>query len=666
MTSEPQNSDEIASFLGHVTLFRNVKPDYLRSIAKRVEEKVFSRDQVIFNEGDEGDALYLIRAGSVGVFLIDPKMGLRFELARLRIGQVFGEMAVLTNEPRTATVKAMEPTSCIVLSRATFYQIVERIPDVALGVAQVLAERLNDLNKVRGASSVVDLNAIAFEPEVYQMVPARILEQHKMIPLNIQNGVLTVACVDATNLAGLDELRRMIRGLELKPISISDADYRRFLDTNRNRLGSGANVTAKGQAKRLQPVSWLSEEKEAALDAKGGDEIKLLVDVIVSQAMDLEASDIHIEPEIDHVNVRYRVAGSLMKRPAPPIGRSYHRAIASRIKVLADLDISERRRPQDGRISCKVGNRPIDLRVSVMPTQEGEKIVMRLLDSANAIKPLEQLVLAEKVCRVVHQMVMRPYGIVFVCGPTGSGKTTTLYSAIGIRRREDTNIVTVEDPVEYNLSGITQVNVHPDIGLTFASVLRSFLRQDPNVILVGETRDRETGKIALEAGLTGHLVLTSVHTNDAIGTIQRLREMGLEDYAIAAAMVGIVSQRLVRRLCPACAFDAPPSPHVIEQLALIEVLPRDFNGVLKRPKGCEACGGSGYRGRVGVYEILVADDELRQAITSGANQFELRATAQRGAFVPMVRYSNYLLSSGITTAEEVLAIHAGRSVRGEA
>lgn len=664
MSAEPQNVEEIASFLSHVSLFRNVKPDYLRSIAKRVEEVVFSRDQVIFNEGDAGDALYLIRAGSVGVFLVDPKMGLRFELARLRIGQVFGEMAVLTNEPRAATVKAMEPTSCIVLSRQTFYQIVERIPDVAIGVAQVLAERLTQLNKEKGASQVVDVNALAFDPEVYQMVPARILERHKMIPLNIMNGVLTVACVDATDLAGLDELRRMIRGLELKPLTINDADYTKFLEVNRARLGN-TNQTGKVQARRLQPVTWISEEKEGTIDSKGGDDIKLLVDVIVAQALDLEASDIHIEPELDQVNVRYRVAGALMKRPAPAINRSFARAIASRIKVLADLDISERRRPQDGRISCKVGNRPLDLRVSVMPTHEGEKIVMRLLDSANAIKPLENLVLAEKVCRVVHQMVMRPHGIVFVCGPTGSGKTTTLYSAIGIRRREDTNIVTVEDPVEYNLSGITQVSVHNEIGLTFSSVLRAFLRQDPNVILVGETRDRETGKIALEAGLTGHLVLTSLHTNDAIGTIQRLREMGLEDYAIAAALVGIVSQRLVRRLCPACAIDATPSPHVLEQLALLEVLPRDYSGKIKRAKGCEACAGSGYRGRVGVYEILVADDDLRQAITSGANQFELRATAHRGAFVPMVRYSSYLLTNGITTAEEVLAIHAGRGVRGD-
>lgn len=665
MTESPQ-VEEIANFLGHVSLFKTVKPDYLLSIARRVEERTFARDHVIFNEGEPGDALYLIRSGAVGVFLVDPRIGLRFELARLRAGQVFGEMALLTDAPRAATCRAIEQTQCIVISRQTFMAIVERIPDVALAVAQVLAERLNQLNRDRGAQAV-DLGAITFDPDVYHLVPSRILQKHRMIPMNIGGGVLMLACVDPGDLAGIDEVRRMIRGVEVKSIAITEPDYRRFLDTHAAQLGGGRGPGVPGATrapapqKKLQPVTWLTEEaKESQTDIKGGEEVKLLIDVIVSQALDLEASDIHIEPDMEHVTVRYRVAGALMKRPAAPIPRSFLRSITSRIKVLGDLDMTERRRPQDGRISCMVGQRRLDLRVSTMPTHDGEKIVMRLLDSTNAIKPLEQIILAEKVCRVVHQMVSRPFGVVFVVGPTGSGKTTTLYSALGIRRREDTNIVTVEDPVEYNIPGITQVSVKPEIGLTFASVLRAFLRQDPNVILVGETRDVETGKIALEAGLTGHLVLTSLHTNDAIGTIERLREMGLENYAIAAAMVGVVSQRLVRRLCSGCSIEGPPSPHLLEQLALVEVLPREYQGTLRRAKGCEGCAGTGYRGRVGIYELLVADDELREGIIRGANQFELRTTALRGAFVPMNRYSMYLLTQGITSGEEVLAVHAGR------
>lgn len=648
---------QITQFLSHVSLFEQVKPEYLPSIARRAEERVFARGEVIFDEGDVGDTLYIIKAGSVGVFLVDSKVGLRFELARLRSGQVFGEMAMLTEQPRNATCQAMEPTECILISRQTFMAIVERIPQVALAVAEVLASRINQLNRERGQTNV-QMSDLRFDPEVYRMIPARILERHKMIPVNIQGGILTVACADATDLTGLDEVRRIVRGVEVRPVTISEADYTNFLRQNANQLPQDAK---QHKSQRLQPVRWVSEETKSSTHESGSEDVKLLIDMIVSQGIDLEASDIHIEPEADFVHVRYRVSGLLQPRLGQPIPRAYGRAIASRVKVLADLDISERRRPQDGRISAEVGGRQYDLRISTMPTHEGEKIVMRILDTGSAVQPLERLILADKVCRVVKQLVQRPHGVVFVCGPTGSGKTTTLYSAVGIRRREDTNIVTVEDPVEYNIPKVTQVSVNPDIGLSFSSVLRAFLRQDPNVILVGETRDAETGKIALEAGLTGHLVLTSLHTNDAIGAIQRLREMGLENYAIAAGMVGVISQRLVRRLCPVCAKDETLSPHVLEQLALNEVLPRDFNGTVKKAVGCETCSGTGYRGRVGVFELLVADDALRQQIIDDAGQFKLRETAMQGAFVPMQRYSNYLLTQGLTTPEELLAIHAGRS-----
>lgn len=647
--------DQVTQFLSHVSLFENVKPEYLPSIAKRAEERVFQRGQIIFNEGDPGDTLYIVKTGSVGVFLVDPKVGLRFELARLRSGQVFGEMAMLTERPRTATCQAVEPTECILLSRSTFMAIVERIPQVAIAVAEVLAGRVDQLNRDRGDTQV-QLSDLRFDPDVYRMIPSRILERHKMIPVSIQGGVLTVACADATDLTGLDEIRRIVRGVEVRPVTVSEADYLNFLRQHASQM---PKETRQQRARRVEPVRWISEEVKDTKLETGSDDVKLLVDTIVAQGIELEASDIHIEPERDQMSVRYRVSGLLQRRAGQAVPRAFHRAITSRIKVLADLDISERRRPQDGRISLEVGQRQYDLRVSTMPTHEGEKIVMRILDTASAIQPLERLILADKVCRVVRQLVQRPHGVIFVCGPTGSGKTTTLYSAVGLRRREDTNIVTVEDPVEYNIQGITQVSVNPEIGLSFASVLRAFLRQDPNVILVGETRDADTGQIALEAGLTGHLVLTSLHTNDAIGAIQRLREMGLENYAIAAGMVGVISQRLVRRLCPVCAKEERPSPHVMEQLALIEVLPRDFKGTLKKAHGCETCGGTGYRGRVAIFELLVADDGLRQQITNDAGQFKLREAALQGAFVPMERYSHHVLTQGLTTPEEILAIHAG-------
>jgi type IV pilus assembly protein PilB len=662
MVAQDPGTQEIVSFLSQVSLFKNVRDDYKLSIAQRMEHLTFPKDHVIFNEGDIGDALYIIRKGSVGVFIVEPMVGLSFELARLRIGQVFGEMAVITDERRSATCKAMEETVCYMLPRETFHRIIERIPDVAIGIAKELAERVILLNKERGMA-MVDINKLNFDPDVFKLVPQKLIDQHRMMPLNIKEGVLTVACVDIQNLAGLDEIRRIIRGVSINPVAVPETEYRAFFEKHINKLkAAGGGGAVKANVQRVASIRWVGDDPKDSGDVAKGEEVKALVDRIVAEGIEREASDIHIEPERDALQVRYRISGALARRTGgAPIPKALHRAVASRVKVLAELDISEKRRPQDGRISLEANGRHLDLRVSSLPTPAGEKVVMRILDSANAVQPLQRLILAEKVCRVVQQLVGRPYGVVYVCGPTGSGKTTTLYSALGSRKREDTNITTVEDPVEYNIPGITQVNVNHDIGLTFASVLRAILRQDPNVILVGETRDRETGKIVLEAGLTGHLVLTSLHTNDAIGTIQRLREMGLENFAIAASLVGVISQRLVRRLCPACSVEANLSPHVLEQLAGVEVVGRDFRGKVRIAKGCDVCGGSGYRGRVGVYEILVADDDLRQAITSNASTLDLRKTALRGAFVPMTRYSNYLLTSGVTTAEELLSVHAGAS-----
>jgi type IV pilus assembly protein PilB len=655
--SQAQTPEETSRFLTEVSLFKRVREDYMRAIVPRLEPRFFQKDEVIFREGEAGDAMYIIRSGTVSVLLSEPMVGLEFEIARLRRGEFFGEMAVITAEKRSATCKAFEDTHCFVLWRDTLNKIIEKVPDVALAIAQELAERVVMLNRERG-TQMVDIAKLNFDPEVYRLVPQRILEQHRMIPMGIREGQLTIACVDPKDLAGLDEIRRLVPRVEIRAVGVKEADYLAFMEKLAQKQRAASGVRQRTQ--RIGPIKWMQEElKDPAADPALGEKVKVLVDQIVAEGIERECSDIHVEPEREETVVRYRVAGRLQKRGGAPIPRSLHKPIVSRMKILAELDISEKRLPQDGRIGLEAGGRMLDLRVSSLPTHDGEKLVLRVLDSANALQPLERIILAEKVCRVVNQMVMRPHGVIYVCGPTGSGKTTTLYSAIGIRRREDTNITTVEDPVEYNIPGIAQVSVKPEIGLSFANVLRSILRQDPNVILVGETRDKETGKLVLEAGLTGHTVLTSLHTNDAIGTIQRLREMGLENFAIAASLVGVISQRLVRRLCPACAFDAQPAPGMLDQLVQAEVLPKDFKGTLKRSKGCEACGATGYRGRVGVYEILIADDELRQQVANGATTFELKATALKGAFVPMHRYSSYLLTNGITTAEEILSIHAG-------
>ena len=646
---------ELVDFLTHVSLFTQVKREYLPSIVTHLQERVLSAGELIFESGDPGDAMFIIESGSVGVFLVDTAVGLKFEVARLGRGQVFGEMAVLTQKPRVATCRALQPTRCFALNRATFFAIVERMPQVALSVAVVLAGRVDQLNRDRGRTKV-NLADIRVDPEVLRMVPRRILERHRMVPVGFSEGRMTLACVDPDNLTGVDEVRRLLRGGEVHRVAIDESDFYAFFE--QHKASFSHHVAVKRRASRAS-VAWVADELRSERVEASGDEAKMLVDRIIAEAVEVEASDIHIEPELNAVNVRYRCDGSLVDRQQAPIPRPYHRAVASRIKVLASLDISERRRPQEGRMSCRVNDRSFDLRVSTMPTYEGEKIVLRVLDNADAVQPLDRLILAEKVCRVVHQMVRQPHGAVFICGPTGSGKTTTLYSALGARRTPVTNITTVEDPVEFNLPGVTQVSVNAEVGLTYPSALRSMLRQDPDVIMVGETRDPETAQMVLEAGLTGHLVLTSLHTNDAVGAIQRLREMGIENYAIASSVVGIISQRLVRRLCPNCAKEEMPSADLVARLAEAQIVKPTFAKPIRRAVGCEACDGVGYRGRVGVYELMVADDEIRQAIIDDAGQFQLREAALKGAYVPMIRYSNYLLTSGLTTAEELLVIHAG-------
>ena len=648
---------DIVEFLPHVSLFAHVKREFMASIAARLEMATFAGGEIIFNAGDVGDTMFIVHSGSVGVFSADPALGLKFELARIRPGQIFGEMSLITQRPRSAMCRALEPTRCLVLNRATFLAIVERVPQVALSVAEVLSDRVDLLNRERSRSKF-DLAELRYDPDVLRAVPRPIIERHRMIPVNVVNNKLTLACVDPNDSAGIDEIRRVLRGVEVQTVGISENDFYGFIQQHAGLL---AREVAMPRGRRPAAVRWMGEELKNEKLESSGDVVLRLVDMIISQGVDLDASDVHIEPELDGVVVRYRVAGRLVVRTGAPIPRSFHRAIASRVKVLADLDISERRRPQEGRAACFVGDRRFDLRISTLPTHEGEKIVLRILDSARVSQPLERLILADRVCAAVHQMVRRPYGTVFVCGPTGSGKTTTLYAAVGLRRRPDTNITTVEDPVEYNVPGVTQVSVNPDIGITFASVLRSILRQDPNVIMVGETRDHTTAKIVLEAGLTGHLVLTSLHTNDALGAIQRLREMGVENYAIAASLVGVISQRLVRRLCPHCAQEDRPTPQMVEQLHQAGIVNLDFAGPIRRPVGCNFCDGQGYRGRVGVFELLVADDELRQEIINDAGQFKLREIALKGAFVPMARYSNYLLTNGLTTPSELLAIQSGGS-----
>ncbi|MGH9814053.1 MAG: GspE/PulE family protein, partial [Candidatus Acidiferrales bacterium] len=372
-----------------------------------------------------------------------------------------------------------------------------------------------------------------------------------------------------------------------------------------------------------------------------------LANAILASAVNRGASDIHIEPMEKEVLVRYRIDGVL--QPVQTVPKKGQMGLIARLKILSKLDIAEKRMPQDGRISVRLEDKAIDFRVSTIPSKWGEKVCMRILDKSNTQLGLDKLISHTPTLEKVREMVNQPYGILYVTGPTGSGKTTTLYSALAEINSRDINISTVEDPIEYDLAGVNQVQVHKDIGLDFARVLRAFLRQDPDVILIGETRDKETAKIAVEAALTGHMVFTTLHTNDAAGTFVRLDEMGIEPFLVASSTVGVMAQRLARRLCK-CKEAYVVDAETLRYLGA----PVETNVTFYKPVGCDVCGGSGYKGRVGIYEVLRMTTGVRALVIKRGNTDEMREAARRDGMLTLKDYGLLLLKEGLTSLDEVL------------
>jgi type IV pilus assembly protein PilB len=385
-------------------------------------------------------------------------------------------------------------------------------------------------------------------------------------------------------------------------------------------------------------------------DAADSNPVRKLINLVLLQAIKDKASDIHFEPFEDEFKMRYRIDGILYEMMPPP--SHIAPAISSRIKVMANLDIAERRMPQDGRIELSVNNQPIDLRVSVLPTMFGESVVMRVLDRSNVSLDLDKIGLRDDDLQVIRQLISKPNGVVLVTGPTGSGKTTTLYSALRELNDISSKLITAEDPVEYDIDGIVQCQIRPEIELTFARILRSMLRQDPDIVLVGEIRDQETAKIAIEASLTGHLVFSTLHTNDAPSSIARLLDLGLEPFLVTASLEGVIAQRLVRKVCNNCKSEYTPSE---EQLMELELRPDDVVG--KRfyyGKGCDNCNNTGYKGRMGIYEIMLLDDEMRDMIIKHASTQVLRAESRKRGMRTLRMSGLLAIYDGVTTIEEVV------------
>ncbi|MBX9685718.1 MAG: Flp pilus assembly complex ATPase component TadA [Candidatus Obscuribacterales bacterium] len=518
--------------------------------------------------------------------------------------------------------------------------------------------------------------------ECMQMLPEAVMRQHQLVPVTKDGNRITIAMVNPNNLVALDDIKMRLKGMQVKLSVCTEDDFQSFMETIYSKHLQSQKSDDESEADKfinedvdLSQMDVLNDidenMSEQDIEKQASDApIVMLANQILAKAIKGKISDIHIEPHEKEVAIRFRRDGVLQldrKLPKPILP-----ALVSRYKVMADLDIAERRLPQDGRIRVRLSGRDIDFRVSTLPAKFGEKVVMRILDKSNTSIGLNKLITDADAMATIMDMISKPYGIIFVTGPTGSGKTTTLYSALAERNSPDVNIVTAEDPIEYDMSGITQVQVIREKGMDFARILRAFLRQDPDIMLVGETRDKETAKIAVEAALTGHLVFTTLHTNDAPGAVTRLEEMEVEPFLISSATIGVVAQRLLRRSCGECKEEYLPERNLLEYLGLLDKNQENladstiqfykFNvnnkgwPIFYRGKGCENCNGGGYRGRVGCYEVMRLNDEIRDLISKGASTAMIRFAAKQAGMVPLKEYSLRLVAQGLTTPEECIRV----------
>ncbi len=532
-----------------------------------------------------------------------------------------------------------------------------RIGEVLLGLKSITEEQLfqalaYQLDLPFSAKLPVD----EITPELIQKLPINFAKQAKLLPLRVEGDRVVVATGDPLDTALLDHARMLLEA----PVTPLLAPPQAILDAINQVYDRAANEAERLMddlaAEDLDSLAHELEEPQDLLDA-ADDEAPIikLVNSLLFQAVKERASDIHIEPFERDLSVRFRVDGVLREKIKPP--KRFQKAIASRVKIMGNLNIAETRLPQDGRIRIKIAGRDIDIRLSTVPTTHGERIVMRLLDKSAVLLDLAEIGFSKDQLVLMDSLIHRSHGIILVTGPTGSGKTTTLYAALSKINTTDLNILTVEDPVEYQIKGIGQVQVNPKIELTFASGLRSFLRQDPDVIMVGEIRDLETAEIAIQASLTGHLVFSTVHTNDAPGAITRLVDMGVEPFLVASSLVGCLAQRLVRVVCKECRVPYQPTAEELSEMGLPPTALRDAAVEhLWRAVGCSNCNGTGYRGRTGIYEMMVVSDDIRQQILQKVDSNTIKKTAIAQGMRALIHDGAAKVLRGITTSAELLSV----------
>ncbi|MEX2112327.1 MAG: ATPase, T2SS/T4P/T4SS family [Pirellulales bacterium] len=530
----------------------------------------------------------------------------------------------------------------------------KKVPDqlVILGYATG-DEVMRAIAKEHGLE-FVDLNEVVIPPSVVELVPESVARENAILPMAEDDGALKVIVSDPLDLDTFEKLRFILN----RKVEIALAPRENILESINRHYGQMEDQSADSMLQEFTDtaIDFTETEQESEGSEEVIDEtsapIVRLVQLMITEAVNMRASDIHVEPFEDRVRIRYRIDGVLVERDSPP--RRLLGALLSRIKILANMDIAERRRPQDGRIKVTVGEKQLDLRVSILPTNHGQSAVMRVLDKDSIKVGVRQLGLSENNFRAFKNLIRRPNGIILVTGPTGSGKTTTLYAALNELNRPDTKIITAEDPVEYYLPGVNQVEVKHHIGLDFAKIIRAMLRQAPNVILVGEMRDNETAQMGIQASLTGHLVFSTLHTNDAPGAITRMIDMGVPSYLVSSSVIAVLAQRLVRVVCSKCKQPHTPTD---AQLEAAGITPEMAAGArFMKGKGCGNCSKSGYRGRLGIFELMLMSNKIREQAFAGVSTQELRRAALSQGMTTLYQDGIRKVLNGTTTIEEIFRV----------
>jgi type IV pilus assembly protein PilB len=571
-------------------------------------------------------------------------------MATRKIGQIFVDMGFINDDQLQLLLEEQQQQPGALLGKLA--------EDMALITDEQLAQALGEQMNMK----VVSIGDTQISKELLERLTETMAQLYRVVPVRFDGHRLTVATCDPQNLTIQDELRTFL-GLDIEMVVATERELKAALD----RFYSSESLSVEKIVAELAA----DEELFAAASMLEGDKFDLdgaealadsapvrkLLNLVLLLAIKDHASDIHFEPFEDEFRIRIKAEGVLYEMVPPPRHLAF--AITTRIKVMANLDIAERRLPQDGRIELMVGGHPVDLRVSVLPTMFGESVVMRILDRTVVNLSLTKVGMDEKIMNAFRVIMRRPNGIVLVTGPTGSGKTTTLYSALSEMNEISEKLITTEDPVEYDLDGIVQIPIDHDIGVTFASCLRAILRQDPDIILVGEIRDLETAEIAVQASLTGHLVFSTLHTNDAPSTITRMKDMGIPTFLITATVEAILAQRLVRRICTKCREETEPPLELLSELGVAdEVTPTTK---FYRGRGCDNCNNTGYKGRIGLFELMIMNDELRDMILRNVTTDELRNKAVHYGMITLRDYGKKFVFEGLTTAEEVVreTVHDG-------